>query len=170
MPVYALYVPTGRRPVSGIGMEKFASRELTGRVLRERNATGRSRAFYVGAPTPKGFSDRPVREFPLADETGYMRVFLRYARDPVPGLLDRPDEEWIVVEGGAQGVVVRMPWSDGDGSEALDGVDRVHVVPGGARFKSVDYEVRTPTTVKPVAEPCPSCFLVPSVTHRCNCS
>jgi len=156
MPVYALYVPTARRPVSGIGMERFASRELTGRVLKERNATGRSRTFYVGAPRPASAYDWPVQEFRLADETGYMRVFLRYAGDPVPGLLDEPDEEWIVREGGPRGVVVRIPWVET--GDALP----VSETPA--------YEVRSAATVKPVAAPCKACHMVPSLTGRCGCS
>lgn len=112
MAVYALYIPTARRPAPGAGMERFNSRELTGRVLRERNATRRSKTFYVA--DGKQPWDRPETEFPQADETGYMRVFLRYAKDPVPDLTDTPDEEWIVESGGRQGKVARLPWNDND--------------------------------------------------------
>lgn len=109
MTVYALYVPTACRPVSGIAMEVFPSREVTGRMLLQRNATQHSKTFYVGAPK---VSHRllPEAEFPLADETGYMRVLLRKAADPVPALRDTPDEEWVVRGGGERGVVERLPW------------------------------------------------------------
>ena len=111
MPVYALYIPTASEPVTGIRMERFASRELTGRVLLVRNATKRSRTFYFGGKAPVRVGDHPEADFFQADSTGYMRVFLRMAADPVPQLGDTPDEEWIVEKGGRQGKVVRLPWT-----------------------------------------------------------
>lgn len=171
MPVYALYIPTARRPVSGIGMECFASRELTGRVLKARNVHEETHTFYVGDPRPKSFADWPKRRFTEADETGYMRVFLRYARDPVPGLLDRPDEEWVVREGGQMGVVERIPWSDGDEDLVLADGFRLYVKPAVVQPDGTpSYEVRTPTKVKPAVAACPGCGLLPSVTGRCGCS
>lgn len=161
MPVYALYIPTARRPVTGIGMEVFTSRELTGRVLKERNATGRSKSFYV-ADGKQPWDREPV-EFPMADETGYMRVFLRYATDPVPDLLDTPDEEWLVED---TGKVTRLPWG-GASEQVAQADDKLYVVP---QQVVPDYEVRTPTSVKPAVKPCGSCFMVPSVTGRCGCS
>jgi hypothetical protein len=127
--MYALYVPTARRPVSGVTMERFASKELAARILVERNSTGKSKTFYTA--DGKQPWDRPPVEFPLADETGYMRVFLRKAKDPVPELLSRPDEEWVVREGGKRGVVERLPWGDGDESAVADWRRRaLHVSPG----------------------------------------
>jgi hypothetical protein len=170
MPVYALYVPTARRSVSGIEMERFPSREQTARILKERNNTKRSRTYYVIERERP--SDQERGYFQNADRTGYMRVFLRYAKDPVPGLLDRPDEEWILERGGKAGVVVRLPWLDGD--EKLTGrgetlrVDPARLVPGIEA--APDYEVRQPTTVKPEAKMCDGCYMIPSVTGRCGCS
>jgi hypothetical protein len=173
VPVYALYIPTARRPVSGIGMEMFSSREFAGNILKERNATGRSRTFYVGMDRRTSGADWPKARFPDADETGYMRVFLRYARERAPGLLDRPDEEWIVREGGSRGVVERLPWGDGDERLTLPSDDRLRIAPtpparvgGEVPF----YEVRQPTTVKPEAKMCDGCYMIPSVTGRCGCS
>lgn len=175
MAVYALYVPTARRPVSGIEMEKFPSREHTGRILKWRNNTKRSKTYYVVE------RERPADQehgyFQDADRTGYMRVFLRYAADPVPGLLDTPDEEWILEKGGKEGIVVRLPWREGD--ERLSArSDRLRVEPApqaGRPLSAADvitpeYEVRVPGLVKPVHPVCPGCDMVPSVTGRCNCS
>lgn len=129
MPMYALYIPTARRPVSGVAMERFTSRELASRILVERNATGKSKTFYTA--DGKQPWDRPSVVFPLADETGYMRVFLSKAKDPVPELLSRPDEEWVVRVGGKRGVVERLPWGDGGESVVADWRRRaLHVSPG----------------------------------------
>jgi hypothetical protein len=227
MAVYALYIPTAKRPVSGVGLERFPSREVTGRILLQRNNTGRSRTFYVTS-AKVSWIERPEEEFPLADETGYMRVFLRRSADSVPDLLDTPDEEWVVREGGKRGVVQRLRWAEGQ--EKLTIADkRLKIVPAppapppldlrnrffgnwlvlwrnnlpsgpawycvctcgcghtsevvlevdlvsgrSKRHRTIepepDYEVRTPVTVKPDVPPCASCFVVPSVTGRCNCS
>jgi hypothetical protein len=224
--VYALYIPTAKRPVSGIGLERFPSREVTARILLERNDTGRSRTCYVTS-AKVSWVERPEEVFPLADETGYMRVFLRRSAHSVPDLLDTPDEEWVVREGGKRGVVQRLRWEEGQ--EKLTIADkRLKIVPapsapppldlrnrffgkwlvlwrnnrpsGPAWYCSCtcgcglcdvvpekdlvsgrstdhtgaglepDYEVRMPVTARPDVSPCASCFVVPSVTGRCNCS
>ena len=171
MPVYALYIPTARRSVSGIEMEKFASREHTARILKRRNNTKRSNTYYVvDRERP---SDQERGFFQDADRTGYMRVFLRYAADPVPGLLDTPDEEWILERGGKEGVVVRLPWTELDERVSAKG-ELFSVVPDRGIPRPVGptpaYEVRMPTGVRPVVKPCKACFVVPSVTGRCGCS
>lgn len=130
MAVYALYVPTAERGVSGIRMERFDSRELAGRVLKERNATKHSKTFYLGDPEVSRY-ERPEADFPLADGTGYMRVFLRRAADPAPGLRDVPDEEWFLREGGRRGVLVREPWTVGREKIRVDyRLGTVQIVPG----------------------------------------
>jgi hypothetical protein len=111
--VYALYIPSAHAPHFSIPLEVFASQELASRILKERNATRRSRTFLVGAPRPTAVHTHPVADFHGADATGYFRVFLRRAADPVPGLLDTPDEEWVTDPGGRQGKVVRLPWTRG---------------------------------------------------------
>lgn len=115
MAVYALFVPSARRPVADLEMEVFASRELAGRTLQRRVLTGTSRTFYV-RHAGRRFAKHPERAWPVWDETGHYRVWLRRAADPVPGLLSRPDEEWLVRETGA---VERLPWVDGEESLLL---------------------------------------------------
>lgn len=154
MPVYALYIPTAGRPVTGVGMERFASRELAGRVLKERNATKRSRSFCIDVPRPVSGSGWPEAKFPDADKTGYMRVFLRYAADPAPSLLDTPDEEWIVREGGRTGVVERLPWSRGD-ERVVVKRGRLSVTPKMARAVPSVLKERTVRCARPS---CPLVF------------
>lgn len=172
MAVYALYIPTARRSVSGIELEKFPSREQAGRILKERNNTKRSRVYYVTAKERP--SDQERGYFQDADKTGYMRVFLRYAKDPVPGLLDTPDEEWILEDRGFEGVVVRLPWLPGDEKvAAMRGGDRLRVDPAAVLpqvGETPSYEVRQTMEAKPTVPPCQSCYMVPSVTGRCGCS
>lgn len=172
MAVYVLYVPTARYPVTGIEMEKFNSREVAANTLKRRNNTKRSNTFYVAEREARS-SDAARGFWQQADRTGYMRVFLRYAKDPVPSLLDTPDEEWILEKGGRDGIVVRLPWMTGD--EAVSASpDCLRVVPARGAARAVEttpnYEVRNPVGVKPVGEPCGACYVVPSVTGRCNCS
>lgn len=105
--VYALYVPSARRPVGGMEMERFPSREICGRMLQQRVRTGTSRTWYV---RQAHLRDRPEQTWPMADETGYLRVWLRGRDEPEPGLLSRPDEEWLVRETGG---IEKIEWVDG---------------------------------------------------------
>lgn len=170
MVVYFLYVPTARGSVSGIEMEKFQNREHVARILKRRNNTKRSDTFYVVERERP--SDQERGYFQQADKTGYMRVFLRKAADPEPGLLDTPDEEWILEKGGKEGVVVRLPWVEGDEKISAKRdclrVDPVHRADPGA--PTPEYEVRRPDGVKPTGEICGACFTMLSVTGRCGCS
>lgn len=127
MTVYVLYVPTARRSVTGIALEKFSSREFTAKTLLRRNATGIGPTFYLDDNSRAW--DKSDAVFPDADETGYMRVFLRRATDPVPDLLDTPDEEWIVESGGRRGIVHRLPWTDGDDTVEPDASGTIRTVP-----------------------------------------
>jgi hypothetical protein len=113
--VYALFVPSARRPVADLELEVFASRELAGRMLQRRVLTGISRTFYL-RHAGRRFAEHPERAWPVWDETGYYRVWLRKAADPVPDLLSRPDEEWLIRETGS---VERLPWVDGAQTLAL---------------------------------------------------
>lgn len=150
-------------------MEKFPSREVAANTLKRRNNKLLSHTYWV--TERERSSDQERGYFQEADRTGYMRVFLRYASDPVPSLLDTPDEEWILERGGKMGVVIRLPWMAGDETLSVRG-DCLKVVPVPSVSTSdvPDYEVRKPTGVRPVARACPSCFIVPSVTGRCGCS
>lgn len=115
MTVFALYVPSARQPVADLDMEAFSSREVAGNTLKERIRTGSSRVFYIRDGHGR-FSERPRRAWPVWDTTGYFRVWLRKAADPVPALLERPDEEWLVRETGG---LERIPWVDGEESLIL---------------------------------------------------
>ena len=172
MAVYVLYVPTARHTVRGVEMEKLPSIEHTKRILKRRNNTKRSDTYYVvDRERP---SDQTRGFFQQADRTGYMRVFLRRAADPVPGLLDTPDEEWILERGGrnGDGVVIRLPWMEGDEWLTAKGelLDVRHDAPHGQSDITPDYEVRQPTEAQRTGQPCRACFMVPSVTGRCGCS
>lgn len=170
MAVYALYIPTARRPVSGIEMEKFPSQEQAALILKQRNNTKRSDTYYVAEREDRAAD--AVRGFwQSADRTGYMRVFLRSAADPAPGLLDTPDEEWILEKDGKTGVVIRLPWLAGDEEVKVRG-DRLSVAPARTAPRPADpaYEVRQAALVKPVGVPCEACYQVPAVTGRCGCS
>lgn len=115
MAVYALYVPSARRPVADLDMEVFPSREVTGNILKQRVQSGTSLTFWV-RDGKVSHLDRKHKIWPVWDETGYMRVWLRKAADPVPALLERPDEEWLVRETGS---LERIPWVDGEESLIL---------------------------------------------------
>lgn len=110
MRVYALYVPSARRPVADLDMELFPSREVAGKTLQRRVLTGTSRTFYLRHGR-RGFTSQPEHSWPVWDETGYYRVWLRKAADPVVALLSRPDEEWLIRETGG---LERLPWTDGE--------------------------------------------------------
>jgi hypothetical protein len=161
-----------------VEMERFSSVEVAKLILMKRNRTKQSSTHYVvdrqrSANACRGY-------FPDTDKTGHMRVFLRGDDDPVPGLLDTPDEEWIVERGGrsAPDVVIRLAWAEGD-----EKVERVHYngwesltiiparyIPPRPDVPDPDYEVRKPTQVAPVAAVCEGCRQIPSVTGRCGCS
>lgn len=93
-------------------MEVFASLEFAGKMLRLRVLTGVSRTFYVREEAVRRVMVEPPQcAWPVWDETGHYRVWLRKAADPVPALLSRPDEEWLIRE---SGTVERLPWADGE--------------------------------------------------------
>jgi hypothetical protein len=152
-------------------MERFPSAEDAARTLIQRNRTKRSDTFYVvererPASQTRGF-------FLHADRSGYMRVFLRDETDPVPGLLDTPDEEWILERGGrdGHGVVVRLPWMSGDERATVRGEFlRVDPAPFRPTPPTPHYEVRNPGAGGPKPDVCPSCRMAYSMTGRCNCS
>jgi hypothetical protein len=179
--LYSIYVPTARTPTSGLGMERMPSRELTGRCLLERNLLGAGRTWFLDSDPARYGSTRPVRQWGDADETGYMRVFLRYAGDPVPGLLEEPDEEWLVNPGGKRGVVVRLPWAATQGEVLTLARDGVRVLPSGTDPAPAPVAAparparrpaaRTPTaplvaTPRPV---CGICFQERTPTGACDC-
>lgn len=115
MPVYALYVPSARRAVADLDMETFPSREVAGNTLKRRVQSGTSPTFWTReAHLPHG--GHAVKAWPVWDESGYFRVWLRRAAEPVPALLERPDEEWLVRETGG---LERIPWVDGEESLIL---------------------------------------------------
>lgn len=115
MPVYALYVPSAVRPVADLDMETFPSREVAGKVLQQRVQTGASLTFW-SRDGKVSHMRREMKAWPIWDETGYYRVWLRRAADPVPALLERPDEEWLIRETGG---LERIPWTDGEESLIL---------------------------------------------------
>lgn len=179
--LYALYVPTARTPTSGLDMERMPSREQTGRCLLERNLLGAGRTWFLGDEPARYGRTRPVRQWHDADETGYMRVFLRYAADPVPGLLEEPDEEWLVNPGGKRGLVVRLPWAATDGEVLALARDGVRVLPSGtgapppapAPARPARHPAAKTPTPPLVASPrpvCGTCFQQRTPTGACDCS
>jgi hypothetical protein len=120
--VYALYVPSAVKPVTGLVMERFPSREVCGQTLKIRLATGSSRLFTDPSGRWMPPASRPLMEWPVFDETGYMRVWTSWTGDDFPGLLSRPDEEWVVSESGK---VERLAWADSE-------TDELYLANGGA--------------------------------------
>lgn len=116
--MYALYFPSAVRPVGGVTLEYFLNRELAARLLMQRNRLGVSPVYWAHLGRQR-YLERPVWNFPNADETGYLRAFQNHLSSP-PGLLERPDEEWLV-ETTSRGAdkVVRIPWCDGDDSHVV---------------------------------------------------
>lgn len=115
MAVYALFVPSARRPVADLDMEVFPSREVAGNILKQRIQSGTSLTFWV-RDGKISHRDRKLKAWPVWDDTGYYRVWLRKAADPVPALLERPDEEWLVKETGG---LERIAWVDTEESLIL---------------------------------------------------
>lgn len=179
MTVYAIYVPTARTPTSGLDMERFPSKEVAGHLLLDRCTLGAGATYWVGDPIygRERVWPRPVRKWEDADETGYMRVFVRRAADPVPGLLDTPDEEWLVNPGGRRGVVVRIPWEASDAEAARLAGDGVRIYPSAVPPAPVPVcparsrVVRTPSVPVLVSLPdvCGTCFQIRSATGVCGC-
>jgi hypothetical protein len=109
--LFGLYVPSAVKPVSGLVMEHFPSRDVCASALKKRNETGTSHLFTDRAKGYVSLSARPFMTWPVFDETGYMRVWTAWTGDDWPGPLSRPDEEWIVTESGK---VERIPWTDAE--------------------------------------------------------
>jgi hypothetical protein len=187
--VYGIYVPTARIPTSGLEMECFPSREVTGRCLLGRCDLGASSTWFVRDGNRRTTWPRPVHQWADADETGYMRVFLRRAADPVPGLLDTPDEEWLVNPGGKRGVLVRLDWEHNEAEIARLARDGVRIIPSAApapRPPAAPAPVRRPYPPSPARAPrvrqpaaeqavavmppvCGVCFQIRSATAGCGC-
>jgi len=108
--LYGLYVPTARMPVAGLDLERFPSREQAERELRRRTLTGASTTWYVRDWRER--SPRRTQVWDAADDTNYMRVFLRSASKMVPSPLGVPDERWIVKAGRTRPTVIRLPWEE----------------------------------------------------------
>ena len=189
MAVYGIYVPTARTPTSGLEMECFPSREVTGRCLLERCEIGAGGTWYLSDGKGHKVWPRPVRQWDDADETGYMRVFLRYAADPVPGLLDEPDEEWLVNPGGKRGKVLRLPWEENEAEIARLAKDGVRIYPSAVppipapaappvprrpypptRKRAPRVREQVPAlAAPPLPQVCGTCFQVRSPTSGCGC-
>lgn len=192
MAVYGIYVPTARTPTSGLELECFPSREVTGRCLLARCELGAGSTWFVRDGNRRALFPRPVHQWADADETGYLRVFLRRAADPVPGLLDTPDEEWLVNPGGKRGVVVRLEWEHNEKEIARLARDGVRIFPAAVPAPRLsagrpvprrpyppspprEARVRKPGPEQPVrvAPPapvvCETCFQVRSATAGCGC-
>jgi hypothetical protein len=174
--LYAIHVPTARTPTSGLELERIPSREEAGRCLLTRCQLGSGHTWFV-SDSDRDRWPRPVRQWEDADETGYMRVFLRKARDPVPRLTDTPQEEWLVNPGGRRGIVVRLPWEASDGEVIRVGKDGLRVLPAGtapalalaARARAPRAKTATPALVAPPRAVCGSCFQERHPTAGCGC-
>jgi hypothetical protein len=106
--LFGMFVPSAKRPVMGLVIEWFPSRDVCAGELKTRVRSGRGRLFTDMSGKYLAPMDRKVVEYPVFDETAYFRVWLRPVVDP-PELLSRPDEEWIVLESGK---VERIAWAD----------------------------------------------------------
>lgn len=163
MAVFGVYVPTARHPLRGLAMEKFPSQEVAGWCLLERTADRTGRTWYLrDLPGLKGVlpSQHPRQVWETADETGYMRVWIRRNRDGTPRPSDTPDEEWLVGEGGKRGRLVRLPWEDLDATPVRQPAGRTGAGAGSAPTRRVNV---------PQAAVCRLCFQAKAVNGACGC-
>lgn len=175
--LYAIYVPTARTPTSGLELERMPSREQTARNLLDRNTLGAGRTWFLGDEPSRYAAHRPVKVWEDADETGYMRVFLRKATDPVPRLTDTPHEEWLVNPGGKRGVVVRLPWEASDTEAVLLAKDGLRILPAGtapapapaARPRAPRAKAAPAALIAPPRAVCGRCFQERHPTAGCGC-
>lgn len=174
--LYAIYVPTARTPTSGLELERMPSREVAGNALRDRNEFGAGSTWLLGDRPERVGGVRPVRVWEDADETGYMRVFLRKATDPVPQLTDIPHEEWLINPGGKRGLLVRLPWEASDTEAVLLARDGLRILPAGQPVAPPPRRTRTPRTktapaplVAPARSVCGACFQERHPTGGCGC-
>lgn len=143
MDVFFSFRPTVKRGTV-YPMEMIKNKEVPGRALQARIKDKKSRTYYLHT------EDREEQEYPWADDSGYLMVWIRHpnAFPPKPGVI--PDERWYLTPRGA---VVREPWDLPD--EAVTGSD-------------VD-PVRENVEVRKTGM-CDACYQVYSTTGRCGCS
>lgn len=91
-------------------MEAFPSVERASVALVLRVTQQESRTFYMTDSSVAGSAQMGGSEkFPEADQSGFMAVWLRRARELPPQPGEEPDEVWRV---SARGAVRRAPWDD----------------------------------------------------------
>lgn len=143
MDVFFCFRPTEKRGTV-YPMEFLKNKEVPGRLLQKRIREKKSRTFYLHT------DNEEEQDYPWADITGYLMVWIRWAgaAPPKPGVI--PDERWYLTERGA---VVRDPWDLPD--EAVTGAD---------------VDPMRETQVIRTAGVCGACQQVYSVTGLCGCS
>jgi len=179
--LYGIYVPTARTPVAGLDLERFPSREQAERELRRRTLTGASTTWYVRDRSERSHRrTRRTQVWDAADDTNYMRVFLRYASDPVPSLLDVPDEEWIVEPGRNRPQVIRLPWEEVPGETITLRTNGVRIRPSAASPQNPpERPARAARTTTPAPVPqalpaargvCAACYQERTAAGTCGCA
>lgn len=124
--LFALYVPTMNHPVMGLQMEWFTSIPVCEKELIRRTRTGRGQMHTDRSMKWMPPSMLPHMEWPLFDESGYMRVWRASRYEMWPDVLSLPDEEWVTTE---YGEVERIEWTD-------SGPEHLYLANGGAWVNS----------------------------------
>lgn len=153
MPLYAIFRPTIRNPGHHGMMELMPSREQAARILNARIWDRQSATYYL-TENPRQYK-RPQRDFLGADTTASLAVWLRTVAQGPPRPTMSPDERWSI---SPTGTLQREPWNP-------------HFTrPAYTVVREEPEPVIPARPVRVTLEPCRACFMIPTVTGRCNCS
>lgn len=125
-------------------LEMITNKETPGRVLQKRTREKVSRTYYV-----YGDNDG-TQDYPTADASGYLMVWLQRIGGPAPKDGALPDEVWEMNENGK---VIHYIWDLPDSALTGDDVDQA------TAHEQVE---KLPI--------CQSCYQVYAYNGRCGCT
>lgn len=180
--VYFVFRDNARAVPKDVVLEQCMNREHPGRMLQQRARTQHSRLY----PAPYTFDSGIPTDFPEADMTASMMIWIRRTADPLPLGATTPDEVWTLTERGA---VIRSPFAyaevEPEPAPRAPLVRPVRAVREPRRReprrRTVEVRVRTldmpeiepvvmPRTVM-IPELCPACYRMPHpLNGSCGCS